>query len=101
LIWPQIAEPATPRSHALFVIINAALAVGVLRRPRRFVLVYAVFTLEQLVSHGSSGWSVLRDEHRVDWASVVTLGFVPSVLVMLIRDARARSAGARNPARGG
>ena len=93
LLWPQIAEPASPWSHALFVFINAALAVGLLRRPRGFVLVFALFTLEQLISHATSGWLIWRDQHRVDWASVVTLLFVPTVLAMLVRDARGRRAG--------
>lgn len=90
LVWPQIAEPAAPWSHALFVLINAALAAGVLRRPPGFVLAYALFTVEQLISHGRSGWLVWRDEHRVDWASGVTVLFVPLVLGVLVADARAR-----------
>src|SRR5262245_33825160 len=85
LIWPQIAEPAPAWSHALFVFINLGLAAGVLTRPRGFVLVFALFTLEQLISHSRSGWLVWRHEHRLDWASLVTLVFVPAVLVLLIR----------------
>jgi hypothetical protein len=89
LLWPSIAEPVPPWRHALFVVINAALALGMRRRPRGFAFVFALFTAQQLWSHGVSGWQVWRDEQRVDWASLVTLLFLPGVLALLIREARA------------
>lgn len=92
LVWPQIAEPAPPARHAIFVILNAVLAAGLWKRPRGFPIVFALFTAQQLVSHGRGGYAVWRDEGRLDWASLVTVAFLPAVLALLVRDARARAA---------
>src|SRR5206468_12719552 len=77
---PEIAEPVPRWWHALFVIVNTALALGMRARPPGFVLGFAVYTVQQLFEHGLRGVMVWRVEGRLDWASVVSLTFVPFVL---------------------
>jgi hypothetical protein len=91
LLRPDLAEPSPPWRHALFVAINAAAAAGVLWRPPGFVIAFALFTAQQLYSHGAYAIDVWRDERRLDWASVIVLVAMPIVLAMLIADARARA----------
>jgi len=91
LQWPAVAEPSPPARHALFVVVNALLAAGLVKRPRGFVAVFALFTAQQLLSHVQSGYLVWREQHRLDWASLVTVVFVPAVLALLVRDARAKA----------
>ena len=85
---PEIAEAVPRYWHALFVFVNAGLVVGVLKRPPWFPFVYALYTLQQWIEHGVRGMDVWQSEHRLDWASVVSVVFVPIVLVLLIADAR-------------
>ena len=88
LLWPHIAEPVPAWFHALFVAVNAALAVGIVKRPRGFLPIYVVYTLQQLAEHGTRGLTVWQHEHRVDWASLASVTFVPFVLFLLVRDAQ-------------
>jgi hypothetical protein len=88
LLWPHIAEPVPSWFHALFVAVNFALAVGVVKRPRGFVVLYALYTVQQLLEHGVRGVSVWQHEHRFDWASFASVMFVPFVLFLLVRDAQ-------------
>jgi hypothetical protein len=89
LFDPSIAEPSPPWRHALFVAINAAFAIGMLKRPRGFVFAFAALAAQQLYSHGIYGVDVWRREARIDWASVVVVVAMPIVLALLVRDARA------------
>jgi hypothetical protein len=96
LFRPAIAEPVPSWWHALFVGVNLALAMGVVRRPRGFLVIYVIYMLQQFVEHGPRAATVWRSEHRIDWASIVSLVFVPFVLVLLLRDAYAKKeSGAR------
>jgi hypothetical protein len=98
LFRPDLAPPSPPWRHALFVAINAAVAAGVLWRPRGFVVAFACLTAQQLYSHGAYAAHVWQEDGRVDWASVLVLAAMPAILALLIADARARDA-ARAPER--
>jgi hypothetical protein len=90
-IRPEIAEPVPLWFHALFVLVNLLLAVGVVRRPRGFVVGFALYVIQQLVEHGGRGFRVWTVEHRFDWASAVSVVFVPIVFALLVSDARAKA----------
>lgn len=92
---PEIAEAVPRWWHAMFVGINVALTVGILKRPRGFIPLYVIYTAQQLYEHLTRGTHIWATEHRLDWASVVSVLFVPAVLVLLILDAR--SAGYHAP----
>jgi hypothetical protein len=92
LVKPSIAEPAPVWFHALFVVANLLLVVGVLRRPRGFALAFALYMIQQLVEHGTRGVRIAIEEHRLDWASLVSVVFVPIVFALLVSDARAKRA---------
>ncbi|HKU42506.1 MAG TPA: DMT family transporter, partial [Polyangiales bacterium] len=87
LVWPSLSEPVPAWRHALFIAINAALALGLWIRPPWFAAVFLLFTLQQLASHGASAWQIWHEQHRLDWASLVTMPFVAGVCVWLLHDA--------------
>jgi hypothetical protein len=85
--------------HALFVVINVVAAFGMWRRPRWFVLFFAVLCVQQLVSHGA--WAVAAwQQGWFDWRSWMVLVTMPLMLTALIADAisaRRRNAPAAAP----
>jgi hypothetical protein len=91
LMTPDIAEPSPPWRHLLFAATNGAVAVGMIRRPKLFVVAFALLTMQQVVSHGIYASSLWERERRVDWASAVVLVSMPSVLALLIFDAKRRA----------
>ena len=92
LVRPALGDPSPPWRHALFVLINVAVALGMHRRPHGFAVGFALLTAQQLWSHGATAAQVFRDEGRLDWASVVVVAGMPAVLALLLADARARRA---------
>jgi hypothetical protein len=84
-----VSVPAsTSGRHALFVIVNAACAAGLWRRPRGFVWLFALLTAQQLYSHGADALGEHRRGEPVDLASVVVLAGMPATLAALVLDAR-------------
>ena len=88
LIDPTFGEPSPPWRHLLFLAINLVAAVGMVRRPRGFVIAFAALCAQQIFSHGTALLTIWRSAHRIDWASVVVLTLMPVALALLIRDAR-------------
>ena len=83
LFAPDVAAPSPPWRHALFVIVNVAVGLGMLRRPRWFTPLFGLLCAQQLVSHGLFSWEVWQAEHRIDWASVVVFVFMPATFLLL------------------
>jgi len=75
--------------HALFVGIDAALAVGFLRRPRWFAALFAAVVAQQLVSHGGAALRAARDG-RTDFVSIAVIIGLPVMLFSLLAEQRAR-----------
>jgi hypothetical protein len=92
LVKPTIAEPMPAWFHALFVVVNLLLVAGVLARPKGFTLAFALYMVQQLLEHGTRGGRIAIEEHRLDWASLVSVVFVPIVFALLVADARAKRA---------
>lgn len=90
LVRPEVAEPAPPWRHTLFVGINVAAGVGMLLRPPFFVWLFGVLTIQQLFSHATYGWGVWTGEGRIDWASVIVVIAMPALFALLVADARGR-----------
>lgn len=88
IVAPSIAEPSPAWRHGLFVFINGAVGLLFLRRPPWFAAVFAVLALQQLYSHGTYGWGVWSDQHRIDWASVLVVAVIPLIALLLGHDAR-------------
>ena len=93
IVTPDIAEPSPPWRHLLFAATNGAVAVGMLRRPRLFVVAFALLTVQQVVSHGLYAAKLWSTEGRVDWASAVVLVSMPTVLALLLFDAKRTPSG--------
>ena len=84
-------DPSSSRArHALFVAINLACAIGMVRRSRVFVWLFALLCAQQLYSHGSDAWRQWRAGEGVDWASALVLMGMPATLALLARDAKDR-----------
>jgi hypothetical protein len=73
--------------HALFVAINLACVVGILRRPRWFPLPFALLVLQQLGSHGGRAWSAAQAGTRPSGEDVAVVVFMPTLLGLLVWDA--------------
>jgi hypothetical protein len=91
LVRPDLAVPAPPWRHALFVAINAGLAAALVVRVRCLFFIVLALTLQQTYSHGTYAWEVWAQEHRLDWASVVVLLGLPSLLLAVAAEDRSRS----------
>lgn len=81
---PGIGPPSPAWRHALFVLVNVSVGLGMLRRPRWFPPLFGLLVAQQLVSHGLFSWEVWQTEHRIDWGSVVVFVFMPVTLVLLL-----------------
>jgi hypothetical protein len=75
--------------NGLFVLIDLSLVWPMLRRPRWFMPLFAVFTVQQLYSHVLRVL-VFEGQGRFDWISVAVGILMPITLALLIRE-RARS----------
>jgi hypothetical protein len=82
---PEVAAASPPWRHALFVAVNLAVGVGMLRRPGWFTPLFGLLCAQQLVSHGLFSWEVWQAEQRIDWASVVVFVFMPATFLLLLR----------------
>lgn len=83
IVEPSFAEPSPTWRHALFVVVNGLVAAGLVRRFNYFPHAFSLLTVQQLISHGSYGWQVWTEQHRLDWASVIVLVAMPAVAAML------------------
>jgi hypothetical protein len=91
IFFPKPSDPTPDWRHALFAVIDAAVAVGLIRRPPWFVWVFLPLTIHQLGSHGSAAW-LLWSEHRgIDMISIGVIVIMPLVLGLLFWDRRIRS----------
>ena len=91
IFFPQVLEPVPTWYHLLFVAVNFALAWGVLRRPRGFIAIFALYVVQQYVEHLPRCIEVWQVQHRFDAPGFAPLVIVPFVLWLLLRDARSAS----------
>ncbi|HEX7479222.1 MAG TPA: hypothetical protein VF331_15560 [Polyangiales bacterium] len=80
---------SSPQRHAAFVLINLGLAIGMLKRPRGFVLVFGLLCLQQLVSHGGDLWRTFQEHGQLDWLSALVILALPLAWLLLLRVQRA------------
>jgi hypothetical protein len=86
-----IGSPSAWR-HALFVAIDAGVAVSLAYRPPWLLALFAILTCQVIYSHGGYAWRVTRSGRGVAWFHWgVTLAVVV-VLVMLTYDSYSRKA---------
>lgn len=95
LVDPTIAEPVPAWYHLLFVGVNLALAILVVRRPPWLVPLFAVYLVQQYAEHLPRCVLLWREHGRFDLPGFAPLVFVPCVLALLVWDARTRRADAR------
>lgn len=86
----SMADPALATFHAAFVVIDPVTAFLLLRRPDWFRYAFAVFTLQQIYSHGLQAWTAWRAASEVDYVSLVVIVLMPSLLALLICDGAMR-----------
>jgi len=84
ILSPTLAPGAPPWRHALFVALNASVAIGLVWRPPGFVVGFALLTLQQLYSHGLDMWEAWHADGRVDWMSLAVVVVMPAVLFALL-----------------
>jgi hypothetical protein len=81
-------EPGAAR-HAVFVGINAAMAVFVVAAPRLALMAAVPLGLQQIFSHGAALVAALSNS-KIDWSSVGVLLFFPALVAWLAAVARQR-----------
>ncbi len=86
-LHPAFSLGGSSGRHAAFAVIDAMCALGLLCRPRWFVVVFGALTAETIWSHGKRAWILLETEQRFDWISLLAVLLVPCVLVFLVKDA--------------
>jgi hypothetical protein len=59
---------------------------GFVKRPKYFVYIFLVLTVQQFYSHGSYFFSQWFDYNKVDWISLFLLVFLPIIFFNLILD---------------
>ncbi|MCA9586296.1 MAG: hypothetical protein KC657_13145 [Myxococcales bacterium] len=74
--------------HAVFVGINAAVALLVARWPRAALAPVLVLTLQQLVSHGADLVRSIRGPGPLDVASLGVVVFFPALTLLLAAERR-------------
>ncbi len=90
---PAFREDGAHWRHAVFFVIDLVCAWYLLKRPRWFVFVFGVLTLETLYGHGTHAWTMWQMHGQIDWLSAGVLVVVPTTLVLLIEDATGRRLG--------
>jgi hypothetical protein len=77
--------------HATFAVINAFVALLMIRRPPGFAIAFALLCGQQLAGHGGD---LVRafGEGRVDWVSLAVVVLMPFALVLLMIDGRSKRA---------
>jgi len=87
--------------HATFALIDAFVAVLMIRRPPGFAIAFALLCGQQLASHGAALVRSLGEGHvdsghvdlrHVDWISLAVVIVMPAALVLLLIDARKKRA---------
>jgi hypothetical protein len=92
VIWPALGPSDSAARHAVFVGVDAGLAVGFARPPRWLALPVALLCAQQLFSHGGDVVRAWHDARRVDWASVAVVATMPAALAVAIAEGLRRRA---------
>jgi hypothetical protein len=98
LTVPSFARSAYPPGypswrHALFVVIDAALAWSFWTRTRWLIGPYAVLTVQVMAGHGAAAWRSWSSAGHVAWIDLLAVVAVPLGLVLLIVDRHSRRDG--------
>lgn len=88
LIAPPAGDPSTPARHAVFMAINLAVGAGLLLRPRWFLVVFGLLTIQQLHSHGGALIERWRQTGAPSGEDLAVVVLVPVILGLLVVDAR-------------
>lgn len=85
------SDTSSPERHALFVLVDALAAVGVILRPRWLVVPFTLLMIQQLGSHGGQAWLAMQSGHAPRVVDVAVALGMPLVLGLLVYDLRRNS----------
>jgi len=77
--------------HLLFVEIDLFCAYGILRRPKYFAYLFALFLLQQYYSHGTYLINMWNEKKQVHLISLFVLFVLPFALICLIEGNKTKS----------
>lgn len=83
---PAIGDGGAHWRHAAFCGIDLLCAPLLIRRPKWFVVAFAVLTIQAMASHGAHAWLLWQTQRRLDWLSAAVLIVVPCTLTLLLVD---------------
>jgi hypothetical protein len=75
--------------HLAFIAINIAFSRLFLSRPKWFVLVYGLLTIQVILGHGMGAWYLWREQQRAEWTSVIVVTATVAGFFLLLVDAGA------------
>lgn len=90
---PAAGDGSSPARHVLFVVIDAALAIGFWKRPTWFSIALSALVVQQLWSHGSAGLTAWR-RGSFDAVSLLVVVLLPALLLLVLHERRLRHRGA-------
>jgi hypothetical protein len=76
--------------HLLFTGITIFCFYGFRKRPRYFVILFAVLLVQQYYSHGTYMYDLWVNENKVHWISIFDLLLLPLAFICLVEDAKMR-----------
>lgn len=79
---------SSPLRHALFVIINLVCFYGFVKRPKYFILLFFILTIQQYTSHGSSLIRQWNNTQTVNWLDLSVIVLLPIFFINLILEFR-------------
>lgn len=85
LVNPALTEPATPLRHVVFVLVNLAGAVILIKAKGRALYLLFPLILQQIWSHTEYGRQVYVEQQRIDWASVLVVIGMPLLGLYIVR----------------
>lgn len=77
--------------HFLFVGIDLYFVYGLLKRPKYFVYLFAIFLLQQFYTHGNYLINMWTEKKQVHWISVFTIILLPIALIALIVENKSKN----------
>ncbi len=77
--------------HGIFICINIIFIYGVLKRPKWFICLAAILTVQQWYSHGGYAIHLWQTENKIHWISVAVILLLPVLIWLLFIDRKIKS----------
>lgn len=70
----------------IFILIDLAIAYGLLKRPKYFIYVFIILLVQQYYTHGFKLMEEWNNFKKIDYVSLLVLCVLPFILFFLLKD---------------